>query len=165
MLCNKTWRVFRKYFYLLNMLEECLYPKLSLKGRNWVVGMKRSPSSVVGVYINNAIWLAQNFFVYFKDCLLYSKYFFLHLVQLTKYTILICTVQTESSFLFCVNLQSMEMIKHVLTCLNLFLSYTKRKWKKKNQALSSSLKLSQQFLKDASLYFPKYVITICIFFI
>lgn len=30
-------------------------PKLSLKGRNWVVRMKSSPSSVVGVYINSAI--------------------------------------------------------------------------------------------------------------
>lgn len=38
--------------------------------------MKSVPASVVGVYINTGIWLAQNIFVYFKDPLPKALYFF-----------------------------------------------------------------------------------------
>lgn len=68
-------------------------------------------------YINTGVWLAQNFFVYLKNTSsTQSSVFFLHIVQPTKYTILICIIQTESSFLFCVSLQSHGDDK---TCPNL----------------------------------------------
>lgn len=35
--------------------------------------MKSVPTSVVGVYINTGIWLAQNIFIYFEDHILYPK--------------------------------------------------------------------------------------------
>lgn len=140
--------------------------KLPLKGRNGVVRMKSAPSSVVGVYINTAIWSTQNFFVYFKDCLLYPKLciFFafspvypIYNIDLHypnwKFFSLLCKFQSHGDDKTCPNLPEFVFILH------------QQKVEEKKQTLNSSLKLSQQFLKHASLYFPKYVITICTFFI
>lgn len=148
------------------MLEKCLYPGCLWKEEIELLKWRVPLLLWLECTFNSAIWLTQNFFVYFKDCLLCPKLcIFLHLIQFTKYTILICIIQTDSSFPFCVNLQSYGDDKIFPNLPKFIFILHQQKMEEKKQALNSSLKLSQWFLKHASLYFPKYVITICTFFI
>lgn len=91
--------------------------------------MKSVPASVVGVYINTGIWLAQNFFVYFKDPLLYPKLciFFLFSLTYQMYNTDLHYPNCQFFSPFLCKSSVTVMIKHVLTCLNSFISYVNRK--------------------------------------